>query len=253
MTDEGGEESFIIWNADGSGEPLRFNDLDIGRPKEIAVNPKKDQIVFSNHRYELMSLDLTSRELRLIDRGNASSIAGMAWSPDGEWVAYSVSISLQVMALKLWKAASGETTLLAQPVLRDVAPAFDPTGKYLYFLSYRTFDPVYDNLQFDLGFPRGMKPYLITLQKDLTSPFIPKPKLDDEEKKEETNKEKDAEAEKTGEKKGSEDRTKASSDRPGRDRKPPAGLPDTGRYLRGCGRRQRRKSPVFAFPDRRHA
>jgi tricorn protease len=204
VTDEGGEESFIIWNADGSGEPLRFNDLDIGRPKEIAVNPKKDQIVFSNHRYELMSLDLTSRELRLIDRGSASSIAGMAWSPDGEWVAYSVSISLQVMALKLWKAASGETTLLAQPVLRDVAPAFDPTGKYLYFLSYRTFDPVYDNLQFDLGFPRGMKPYLITLQKDLTSPFIPKPKLDDEEKKEETNKEKDTEAEKTGEKKDSE-------------------------------------------------
>ena len=205
VTDEGGEESFIIWNADGSGDPLRFNDLDIGRPKEITVNPKKDQIVFSNHRYELMSLDLTSRELRLIDRGKASSIAGMAWSPDGEWVAYSVSISLQVMSLKLWNAASGETFLLAQPVLRDVAPVFDPKGKYLYFLSYRTFDPVYDNLQFDLGFPRGMKPYLITLQKDLTSPFIPKPKFDDEEKKGEENKDKDVEAEKTDEKKGSED------------------------------------------------
>jgi len=42
---------------------------------------------------------------------------------------------------------------------------------------------VYDNLQFDLGFPRGVKPYLITLQRDLRSPFIPEPKAPDEKDK----------------------------------------------------------------------
>ncbi len=181
ITDLGGEERFVIWNADGSGEPEYFDDLDIGRPEAIAVNPKKDQIVFCNHRYEILFLDLAARELRQIDRGIAYPIGGFDWSPDGEWVAYSVSISLQQMALKLWQAASGETYLLTQPVLRDIAPAFDLNGKYLYFLSYRIFEPVFDQLQFDLGFPRGMKPYLITLQKDLPSPFVPQPKSDEEE------------------------------------------------------------------------
>jgi len=178
VTDLGGEERFVLWNADGNGEPEYFGGLDIGRPESIAVNPRKDQIVFSNHRYELMFLDLTSHELRLIDRGKANPIAGFAWSPDGESVAYSVSISLQVMALKLWQASSGESVPLTKPLLRDIAPAFDPLGKYIYFLSYRTFDPVYDRMQFDLGFPRGMKPYLITLQKDQMSPFIPQPHLE---------------------------------------------------------------------------
>jgi tricorn protease len=43
---------------------------------------------------------------------------------------------------------------------------------------------VYDNLHFDLNFPRGMKPYLITLQKDAPSPFVPVPKpLSDEKPK----------------------------------------------------------------------
>ena len=181
ITDLGGEERFVVWNADGNGEPEFFDGLDIGRPESIAVNPKKDQIVFSNHRYEIMFLDLNSRELRLIDRGKAYPIGGFDWSPDGEWVAYSVSISLQVMALKLWQASSGETIPLTKPLLRDIAPAFDPLGKYIYFLSYRTFDPVYDKLQFDLGFPRGMKPYLITLQKDQISPFIPQPRLEIED------------------------------------------------------------------------
>ena len=55
---------------------------------------------------------------------------------------------------------------VTRPVLHDVAPAFDPEGRYLYFLSYREFNPVYDTLHFDLGFPWGMRPYLITLRKD---------------------------------------------------------------------------------------
>ncbi len=178
VTDLGGEERFVIWNADGNGEPDYFDGLDIGRPEAIGVNPRKDQIIFSNHRYELMFLDLKSHELRQIDRGKAHPIGGFDWSPDGEWVAYSVSTSLQIMVLKLWKSSSGETFPLAKPVLRDVAPAFDPLGKYIYFLSYRTFDPVYDKMQFDLGFPRGMKPYLITLQKGQISPFVPQPRFE---------------------------------------------------------------------------
>ena len=61
---------------------------------------------------------------------------------------------------------------VTKPVLQDIGPAFDPDGKYLYFLSRREFDPVYDNLHFDLGFPKGMRPYLVTLRKDLPSPFL---------------------------------------------------------------------------------
>ncbi len=184
VTDAGGEESFIIFYADGSHDPERLPDLDIGRPVALAVNPKKDQIVFSNHRYEIIFLDLSTREMHVMDRGKASPIYGFDWSPDGAWVAYSVSVSLQVTALKLWKAETKEVFPLTRPVLRDVAPAFDPQGKYLYFLSYRHFDPVYDNLHFDLNFPRGVRPHLITLQKDTPSPFVLLPKTGDEKDKE---------------------------------------------------------------------
>ncbi len=189
VTDAGGEESFVLLHATANKEPERIEGLDIGRPVALAVNPKKDQIVFTNHRYELLWLDLTTRELKVIDTGLAHPITGFDWSPDGAWLAYSVSISLQVDVLKLWKLETGEKFQITNPVLRDVAPAFDPNGKYLYFLSYRYFNPVYDNLHFDLNFPRGMKPYLITLQKDTTSPFVPKPRVDKkkedaEEKKE---------------------------------------------------------------------
>lgn len=183
LTDADGEEAFVVITADGSAEPEVLEVADSGRPFRLTVNPHKDQVLFSNHRYELCLLDLESRELQVIDRGEVSPIAGFCWSPDGEWAAYGVSISPQRVALKLWQASSGQVTQITDPVLQDVQPAFDPEGKYLYFLSYRHFDPVYDNLHFDLGFPRGMRPYLITLQKDQPSPFVPLPRAPGENNK----------------------------------------------------------------------
>ena len=175
ITDEGGEEHFIILQADGSAEPQAIAGLDIGRPEVVACNPQKDQIAFSNHRYELLVLDLDTKQLTRIDRGVAHPIMGFNWSPDGNWIVYSASISLQRHAIKLWNAATGAITQITEPVLRDLAPTFEPHGLLIYFLSYRDFDPVYDNMQLDLSFPRGMRPYLITLKKDQKSPFIPQP------------------------------------------------------------------------------
>ncbi len=200
VSDEGGEEAFVILSAEGGEELERLADLDTGRPEDVRVNPCKDHVAFSNHRLELMILDLRTRELRLVDRGKVNLIGGFNWSPDGEWLVYSVSLSPHTTALKLWKAETGETFQITNPVLRDVSPAFDPQGKYIYFISYRLFDPVIDNLHFDLSFPRGMKPYLITLQKDLPSPFIPRPHKPgpEHDKSDESKKSKD-EAQRDGE------------------------------------------------------
>lgn len=175
VSDEGGEESFVLLPIEGTEEEESLDGLDIGRPRDLAVNPKKDQILFSNHRYELCLLDLTSKELKVIDRGKSRPIDGYDWSPDGEWVVYSVSVTHEVSILKLWRVSDGESFRLTSRLLRDESPVFDPQGRYIYFISYRNFDPVYDNLQFDLSFPRGVRPFLITLQKDLTSPFVARP------------------------------------------------------------------------------
>ncbi len=175
VSDEGGEEVFVIFDADNSGEPEHLSDLDIGRPDEVAVSPVRDQLVFSNNRYELVFIDLKTRQQKLIDRGLAGPIDGFDWSPDGEWVVYSVSVSLKTSALKLWKVGSESPVQISEPVLDDYAPVFSPDGKYIYFLSQRIFDPVFDSLQLEMGFPSSVKPFLITLRKEQASPFIPVP------------------------------------------------------------------------------
>ena len=74
----------------------------------------------------------------------------------------------------------GSTAALARTIIevtdgrfRDESPSFTPDGKYLAFLSNRSFDPVYDGHSFDLSFPSPIKPYLVALAADTPSPFGP--------------------------------------------------------------------------------
>ncbi len=174
VSDEGGEDALEIHHhADIGVAPDRLTDLDIGRPANLISSPRTPEVALTNHRYELLLVDLESRTLRVLDQSRHAPIRGLAWSPDGRWIAYGFADTQQSSMIKLCRVETGETFAVTRPVLRDGWPAFDPEGKYLYFLSYRDFDPVRDSLHFDLGFPSAMRPYLVTLRADLPSPFVP--------------------------------------------------------------------------------
>jgi tricorn protease len=184
VSDADGEETLEIHSIDGFEKAARVGKLDIGRVIDLRVNPNGDQAALSNHRNELMLVDLKSHKSRVLDKSDWAQIAGLDWSPDGRWVAYSCAQSQHTSAIRICDVRTGKIHPVTQPVLQDVSPSFDPDGKFLYFLSYREFDPVYDNLHFDLGFPRGVKPYLVTLRRDIPSPFVPVPKPADDKKEE---------------------------------------------------------------------
>ena len=171
VNDAGGEESLEIHDSQNRTNVDRLTGLDLGRSREMRMSPAADEAVLTNHRNELIWVDLKARVSKVLDRSIHSAIYGFTWSPDGRWVAYSCSHTERTSCIKICEVKTGAVHTVTRPLLRDVKPVFDPAGEYLYFLSYRDFDPVYDNLHFDLGFPRGCKPYLLTLRRDVLSPF----------------------------------------------------------------------------------
>ncbi|MEV4750626.1 PDZ domain-containing protein [Streptosporangium sp. NPDC049248] len=188
-SDEGDREVLVVLTADGSADPVRLDHLEVGRATALEVSPTADLVAVANHRNELILVDLApkrspraakkSRGLaqgRTVDSSRFGAIEDLAWSPDGRWLAYACRDTAQTTAVKLCRVETGETFFATRPVLADVLPAFDPGGDYLYFIGKRVFNPVYDELHFDLGFPLGSRPYAIALRTDVTSPFVPKPR-----------------------------------------------------------------------------
>ncbi|MEP7208836.1 MAG: S41 family peptidase [Casimicrobiaceae bacterium] len=169
--DDSGEERVVVLE----GGQARTLPWDIGRVVVMQSAPRGPRVALANHRNEVMIGDLATGTMTVIDRSDAGRTEEVAWSPDGRWLAYPFWTSARHCAIKLHDVARGTSTLVTQPEFRDYAPAFDPAGRYLYFLSLRTFDPVYDSVQFELSFPRAARPYLIALQRGGRPPFDPAP------------------------------------------------------------------------------
>lgn len=176
VTDRNGYEQLEIHDAAAAvKEPETVTLGDIGRVTELAASPSHDVVAFANHRHELCVLDLGDKQIRVIDKGPARRIVDLAFSPDGRFLAYAWSPATGTAILRVAKVKSGRTYDVTPALREDSSPAWDPQGKYLYFISTRDFHPVYDALQFDLSFPQAHRPFVVTLRADVPSPFLPKP------------------------------------------------------------------------------
>ena len=170
-SDETDRERLVL--LDGTGSTF-LSDVDTGRISDLTASPAEDLVAVANHRNELMLVDLRSDEAtaRVVDSSRFGRIEDLAWSPDGAWLAYTYPESGTTSAIKLLRISDGTTHRATRPVLRDRRPAFDPLGRYLYFIGQREFDPVYDELQFEMSFPLGSRPFVVTLRATEPAPFL---------------------------------------------------------------------------------
>ncbi|MER6128199.1 S41 family peptidase [Streptomyces sp. NPDC001795] len=108
-------------------------------------------------------------------------VRDLAFSPDGAWLTWSqpgIGRSLrQIKMARISGTGQGDRSIVdvTNGRFEDENPVFTRDGRYLAFLSWRGFDPVYDVHTGDLSFPLGCRPYLVPLSSATPSPFALNP------------------------------------------------------------------------------
>jgi len=171
VTDEKGEDALQIRDETNRQLPVTLPSTDIGSPLELVPAPNKPLVALTNHRFELILINLRTRKKYLLDKSKYNRITGVTWSPDGKWLAYCQFHTSRSSGIKLCAVNTRKTYSITRPVRWEFSPSFDPDGRYLYFLADCDFNPIYDTNQFGLGFPANTKVLLVTLRKDLPTPF----------------------------------------------------------------------------------
>lgn len=149
----------------------------VGTVLELAASPAGTVLAGAAHDGRLWTLDVASGALHELARSTNGEVSGLAFSPDGRWLAWSQpgpEPLAQVRLVQLAGAAPrGEVLDVTALKFSDTSPAFTADGRHLAFLSLRTFDPVYDTVAFDMSFPSGWRPHLVPLDARTPSPFDP--------------------------------------------------------------------------------
>ena len=177
VTDAGGAHALEI-GGERDGQPVpsrRVAQGEIGMVSGLAAAPDGSAVAVSARDGGLRLVDVGSGAVTELASSDDGEITGLAWSPDSAWLAWSQPGPQPLRRIRVARAADRVVRDLTDGRFTDTDPVFTADGKYLAFLSKRSFDPVYDAHFFDLSFPFGARPYLLPLAAATRSPFAPQP------------------------------------------------------------------------------
>ncbi|SEE24905.1 tricorn protease [Streptomyces sp. 3213] len=178
VTDADGEDAIEIAylpRATGDRAPRRLASGEVGRALELVSDPAGERLAIAAHDGRLLLLDATedsNGEVTELICSINGPVRDLAFSPDGSWLTWShPGIGRSLRQIKMARIKDRLIVDVTNGRFEDENPVFTRDGRYLAFLSWRGFDPVYDVHTGDLSFPLGCRPYLVPLSSATPSPF----------------------------------------------------------------------------------
>ncbi len=137
FSDSGGEYALVISDQKGLEEPRT---IALESPTFYFTpswSPDSKSLTYTDEEIRLWHLDVESGEQTLVDTdafAHPERTMDPVWSPDSKWIAYAKRLDNQYHAIFVYSTADGTTHQITDSLSDVISPAWDASGKYLWFL-----------------------------------------------------------------------------------------------------------------------
>jgi len=177
FSDKSGEYKLVIEAQDGLTPP---REIDLPNPTHYYTpswSPDSKKLLYTDTNLKVWVMDVGSGQAKIV--GNdpwmvPSRTLNPVWSPDSKWVAYSSRLRSMYHAIFISNVESGEAKQVTDGLADAVWPAWDSSGKYLWFLASTDFglrSQWLDMTSYDHDENFGL--YFAVLKKTDASPLLP--------------------------------------------------------------------------------
>ncbi len=177
FSDKSGEYKLVIEAQDGLTPP---REIDLQKPTHYYTaswSPDSKKLLYSDTNLKVWVLDVATGAQKIV--GNdpwmvPSRTLNPVWSPDSKWVAYSSRLRSLYHAIFVTNVETGESKQVTDGLADSVWPAWDSSGKYLWFLASTDFglrSQWLDMTSYDRDENFGL--YFAVLKKTDASPLLP--------------------------------------------------------------------------------
>jgi tricorn protease len=179
---DGAKVAFI---SDLSGEDeLYLIDQAGGKPERITTDgkvmryapawaPDGKRLAWSDKDGKVWVVTLGSRKVVEVAQDPNGNLFDYTWSPDGGYLAFSLSNEAGVRSIQVWSAADGKLRRVTSEMSNAHEPAWDPEGRYLYYLAERDLTPQLSGFELNYAINRATGIFALALRKDVGHPFPP--------------------------------------------------------------------------------
>ena len=173
ISDKSGEEETWVVAQDGLAPPEQLTNGGKAMRERPVWSADGKRIAFGDKDGVLYALTVSDKKVTEVAHSRHGQILDYAWSPKGDFLAFSMNNSDSFGSVYIWNGADGQLHRITEEYFDSGLPAWDPQGDYLYFLSVRDFAPVISQAEFDYATNRGRSIYALALRKDVKNPFPP--------------------------------------------------------------------------------
>jgi len=174
LSDEGGTQALFVRDAIGLEKPRRHALGNMGYFTLLAWSPDARRVVFQDNHLRLYAIDLVSDAVSLIDTSPRRLSYRVSFSPDGQWMAYTLVGENYFTRVRLHSFAGAKSFDLADSFVQTDSPVFGGSD-LLYFTASINAGPTRVSLDMSTQErPLRTAIYAAVLSADGRSPLPPK-------------------------------------------------------------------------------
>lgn len=138
FSDRSGEYKLVIEASDGLAPP---REITLEHPVHYYTpswSPDSKKLVYTDTNLKVWVMDVASGKAKIVGRDPwmvPARTVNPVWSPDSKWVAYAGHLNSLYHAIFISNAETGESKQITDGLADSVWPAWDASGKYLWFLA----------------------------------------------------------------------------------------------------------------------
>ncbi len=174
VSDQSGEDEIWIRPQEGSGEPRVLTSGADTYKYELVWSPDSKRIAWTDKLNRLQFVEVESKQVTPVAQSEAFEIRDFVWSPDSQWLAFTKPEVRRFANIYLYGLAQKKQVQVTDGWFDVGSPEFSSDGKYLFFVSERSFNPSYGQTEWNHTYSDMERIYLITLAAATKSPLAPK-------------------------------------------------------------------------------
>jgi tricorn protease len=179
FSDRTGEYQLTVLDMENPSKEKKLSSFETGYRYNIFWSPDSKQLAFIDQTMTIYVYDMDNDKIKKVDQerwmyeGNLENFS-VNWSSDGRYIAYGKELDSRATAIAIYDTKEEKIHQVTSGYYSDLSPVFDPDGKYLFFLTNRSFTPLYSDFDNSWVYPNATQIAAVPLTNDILSPIYPK-------------------------------------------------------------------------------
>ncbi len=171
ISDVSGEEELFVQAQDGATAAQALTSDSRARYSSPRWSSDGKRIAFADQTGRLHVIEIATKLRVVVAKDPTDLAADYQWSPDGQFLSYTLNSQNGISGVYVWSAADGQSHRATPEYYNAHSPAWAPNGELLYFLSEREYQPLISTVEFDFATDRQVGIFAVALHRGVTNPY----------------------------------------------------------------------------------